>query len=85
MNNSGNPNFINPNNWGMGQGQGRPPCNCNQEIRRLENRIFNLEREVNRLRSRVNRIENNLPIATPFRDDNYTSSSDYSSSNYNMM
>jgi len=56
-----NPNFNIP---------GRPPCNCNQEIRRLENRIFSLEREVNRLRSRVSRIENDMPNIRPFNENN---------------
>lgn len=70
----GNPNFNFP---------GRPTCNCNQEIRRLENRIFSLEREVNRLRSRVSRIENNMPIMTPFNDNNQTSN--YNPNSYNLM
>ena len=70
----GNPNFNIP---------GRPNCNCNQEIRRLENRIFSLEREVNRLRARVSRIENNIPTMTPFSETNQTSN--YNPNSYNLM
>lgn len=69
-----NPNFNIP---------GRPSCNCSQEIRRLENRIFALEREVNRLRSRVSRLENSLPTITPFNDTNQTSN--YNPNSYNLM
>ena len=69
-----NPNFNIP---------GRPPCNCSGEIRRLENRIFSLEREVNRLRSRVSRIENRIPTITPFGEGNQTSN--YNPNTYNLM
>lgn len=68
-----NPNFNIP---------GRPNCNCSQEIRRLENRIFSLEREVNRLRARVSRIENNMPTMTPFSENQ---TSNYNPNSYNLM
>ncbi len=59
------------------------PPNNNQEIRNLENRIYQLEREVNRLKTKVARIENAIPIPTPYNENNYTSN--YNPNGYNMM
>lgn len=83
LNQSIDPNFMMQPGFGMNPNiPGRPPCNCSQEIRRLENRVFSLEREVNRLRSRVTRLENNLPTMTPF--DNNTNAG-YNPNSYNLM
>ena len=59
------------------------PPNSNQEIRNLENRIYQLEREMNRLKSKVARIENSLPVPTPYNEENYTSN--YTPNGYNRM
>ncbi len=83
MNNSVEPSFMMQPGFNPNFMPGRPNCNCSQEIRRLENRIFSLEREVNRLRSRVSRIENNIPTMTPFNDNNQTSN--YNPNSYNLM
>lgn len=81
MNNSMEPNMMmQPNFFPI---PNRPNCNCTNEIRRLENRIFNLEREVNRLRSRVTRIENSLPVMTPFNEN--SNSTNYNPNGYNLM
>ena len=50
-----------------------------QDIRNLENRVCDLEKEVIRLRNKIERIENN-PI--PLKE-NYTSN--YHPNSYNMM
>ena len=74
----GVPYFINPiypNN------QGYPNVNSmqNWDIRNLENRVYNLEKEVSNLKNRVTRLEkgyNNY-------NDNY--STNYQPNSYNMM
>jgi hypothetical protein len=71
MNNNIQPFFPTPMNYtNMGY---------NQDIRNLENRVCDLEKEVIRLRNKIERIENN-PI--PLKE-NYTSN--YHPNSYNMM
>ena len=86
MNNQMDPNLMNPAQFGFPGMPQRPNCNCTQELRRLENRIFNLEREVNRLRTRVNRLEHNFSgtsFAANESDSNY--STNYNPNSYNLM
>lgn len=59
-----------------------PNPNYNQQIKTLENRVYNLEREVNRLKSRVSRLENGYPVPLN-KDANYSTS--YQAQEYNMM
>ncbi len=86
MNNQMDPNYLNPNPFGFPGMPQRPNCNCSQELKRLENRIFNLEREMNRIRSRVNRLENNFggtSFSSSEPENNYTSN--YNPNSYNLM
>lgn len=75
------------NNTGMGfipfpnYNQAQMPLynNFEQEIKRLENRMYQLEREVTRLNNHVIKLENKINNS----DNNYSSS--YQSQGYNMM
>lgn len=56
-----------------------PNMNFNQDLRNLETRVYNLEREVMRLKKKLEKLENTpMPLG-----DNYTSN--YQPNSYNMM
>lgn len=68
-----------------GPGPVMPPIwnNPNNDIRQLENRVMNLEREVRRLNGRVTRLERNLNVGVPYKEnDTYQT---YQTDSYNMM
>lgn len=51
-----------------------PPCNCNMQVRRLNERINQIERQINRIERRISIIENNtrtvqLPISNTQQDE----------------
>lgn len=68
MYNNMNPYFF-PNQMGF------PNMDNNMEIKKLENRIYNLEKEVNKLKNKVIKLEQNK--------ENFTN--DYQTNSYNMM
>ena len=78
MNYPSNPNMNYPNMEYPNMGY-NPNMSYNQDIRNLENRVYNLEREVMRLKNKLDKLEN-TPISA---SDNYTSN--YQPNSYNMM
>lgn len=79
--NSGIPFFVNPFFQGGNNMQNYPNVNSmqNVDIRNLENRVYNLEKEVASLKNKINRLEN----SNNNYNDNYSSS--YKANSYNMM
>ena len=52
----------------------QPPCNCNMQVRRINERINQIERQINRIERRISIIENNtrtmpLPISNNQQED----------------
>lgn len=52
----------------------QPQCNCNMQVRRLNERINQIERQINRIERRIAMLENNtrpMPLPISNNQDDY--------------